>query len=92
MQKVSHLCGFACLFFFSQAQTEIFIRACSAVESKLEHVVEELKKDRFLGDAEWPVVWRYSSACLRIDNLVGRVPFRVGYRVFVPNQSFVGGS
>ncbi|CAN0007156.1 unnamed protein product [Pylaiella littoralis] len=43
----------------TKAQTEIFIRACSAVESKLEHVVEELKKDRFLGDAEWPVVWRY---------------------------------
>lgn len=51
------------LFFFSgyfllQAQTEVFIRACSAVESKLEHVVEELKKDRFLGDSDWPVVWR----------------------------------
>lgn len=45
----------ACL----QAQTEIFIRACSAVESKLEHVVEELKKDRFLGDSDWPVVWRW---------------------------------
>eukprot|EP00752_Nemacystus_decipiens_P004872 g4435.t1 len=43
----------------TKAQTEIFIRACSAVESKLEHVVEELKKDRFLGDAEWPIVWRY---------------------------------
>ena len=53
------------LFFFLlllvrsfQAQTEVFIRACSAVESKLEHVVEELKKDRFLGDSDWPVVWR----------------------------------
>lgn len=42
------------------------------MESKLEHVVEELKKDRFLGDAEWPVVWRY--VC---NNLVGSVTLLV---------------
>ncbi|CAM9412929.1 unnamed protein product [Chrysoparadoxa australica] len=43
----------------SDAQTEIFIRACSALEAKLEHVVEGLKKDRFLGDSDWPILWRY---------------------------------
>ncbi|CAM9338058.1 unnamed protein product [Discosporangium mesarthrocarpum] len=43
----------------TKAQTEVFIRACSAVEAKLEHVVEHLKKDRFLGDSDWPIVWRY---------------------------------
>eukprot|EP00903_Cladosiphon_okamuranus_P017333 g15970.t1 len=56
-------CGMLLSYFHmdkaTKAQTEIFIRACSAVESKLEHVVEELKKDRFLGDAEWSIVWRY---------------------------------
>jgi NhaP-type Na+/H+ or K+/H+ antiporter len=38
---------------------EVFTRACSAIEAKLEEVVEELKKDRFLGDSDWPMVWRY---------------------------------
>jgi NhaP-type Na+/H+ or K+/H+ antiporter len=51
----------------SRAQTEVFIRACSAIEAKLEHVVDELRKDRFLGDSDWPIVWRY------IPVLTGRV-------------------
>ncbi|KAG5188581.1 Sodium/hydrogen exchanger family [Tribonema minus] len=39
--------------------SEVFARACAAIEAKLEQVAEELKQDRFLGDADWPIVWRY---------------------------------
>ncbi|CAM9987396.1 unnamed protein product, partial [Sphacelaria rigidula] len=41
------------------AETEIFVRACSAIEARLEHKLDLLKGDRFLGDADWELVWRY---------------------------------
>ncbi|CAM9911883.1 unnamed protein product, partial [Chrysoparadoxa australica] len=43
----------------SSAETEIFIRACSVIESKLDHQIDLLKGDRFVGDADWEIVWRY---------------------------------
>ena len=43
----------------SHAETEIFIHSCSVIEKKIEGVIGELKADRFLGDADWTVVWRY---------------------------------
>ncbi|CAM9702894.1 unnamed protein product, partial [Ectocarpus sp. 8 AP-2014] len=41
------------------AETEVFTRACSAIEARLEHKLDLLKGDRFLGDADWEMVWRY---------------------------------
>ncbi|CAM9426926.1 unnamed protein product, partial [Phaeothamnion confervicola] len=33
---------------------------CGGPQARLEHVVDELKRDRFLGDSDWPMVWRYA--------------------------------
>eukprot|EP00903_Cladosiphon_okamuranus_P022319 g20525.t1 len=41
------------------AETEVFTKACSAIEARLEHKLDLLKGDRFLGDADWEMVWRY---------------------------------
>ncbi|CAM9498813.1 unnamed protein product, partial [Ectocarpus sp. 12 AP-2014] len=41
------------------AETEVFTKACSAIEARLEHKLDLLKGDRFLGDADWETVWRY---------------------------------
>ena len=41
------------------AERELFIRATNLVENKLEIFVEgKLKKDRYLGNADWNVVYR----------------------------------
>jgi len=42
------------------AERELFIRATNLVETKLGIFVErKLKKDRYLGNADWNVVYRY---------------------------------
>ncbi|CAM9592936.1 unnamed protein product, partial [Phaeothamnion confervicola] len=41
------------------AETEIFMRACAALELRVTHKVGLLKADRFVGDADWGLVWRY---------------------------------
>ena len=44
----------------SKAENEMFEHSCAVIEAKLEHFVEnELKPDRFLGDADYSIVWRY---------------------------------
>ncbi|CAN0042863.1 unnamed protein product [Scytosiphon promiscuus] len=43
----------------TNAETEVFTKACSAIEARLEHKLDLLKGDRFLGDADWEIVWRY---------------------------------
>ncbi|GAB5037945.1 sodium hydrogen exchanger partial, partial [Nannochloropsis oceanica] len=44
----------------TQAERELFIRATNLVETKLGIFVErKLKKDRYLGNADWNVVYRY---------------------------------
>jgi len=43
----------------SKAEIEMFVRTSSLVESQLEETVQELRKDEYLGDASWPVVWRH---------------------------------
>ncbi|KAG5183566.1 Sodium/hydrogen exchanger family-domain-containing protein [Tribonema minus] len=41
------------------SETEVFTRACWAMEARLQHAVDLIKGDRFLGDAHWELVWRY---------------------------------
>jgi NhaP-type Na+/H+ or K+/H+ antiporter len=44
----------------SEAETEMFDHTCLVIERHLEHFVEsDLKSDKFLGDADYALVWRY---------------------------------
>ncbi|GAB5036345.1 sodium hydrogen exchanger partial [Nannochloropsis oceanica] len=43
----------------SEAERELFIRATNMVEGGLEKALRELKRDKYLGDADWNIVFRY---------------------------------
>jgi NhaP-type Na+/H+ or K+/H+ antiporter/CRP-like cAMP-binding protein len=43
----------------SEAERELFIRATNVVEGGLEKALRELKHDKYLGDADWNIVFRY---------------------------------
>lgn len=36
----------------------MFVRAANLIESKLEASARELKMDKYIGDADWNIVWR----------------------------------
>ncbi len=42
----------------SKAEIELYVRAVSVVEASLEATARELKRDKYLGDADWNVVFR----------------------------------
>lgn len=43
----------------SRAEHELFIRATNLIETALARAAGELKHDKYLGDADWNVVFRY---------------------------------
>lgn len=43
----------------SRAEHELFIRATNLIETTLTRAANELKHDKYLGDADWNVVFRW---------------------------------
>lgn len=57
------LLGYLGLSRESKEAEKMFSRACVRLEDFTEEVVNHHKVDRFLGDADWPVVWMYVPVC-----------------------------